>query len=138
MQLGTLAVPDGDDEVRADEHVDLAGLHGVLRVDVPERLEHQEQRVVVALELGPLVGVDGVLDGEVVQPEGDRHVLELDLAGFVQAEPDEVPVALRERAERVQVCRGAVHRDPDALAVEGTVDDHLPRLTPLRSPTWQP
>ena len=84
VQLRALAVPDGHDEVRADEHVDLAGLDGVLGVDVPERLEHQEQRVLVALQLGPLVGVDRVLDGEVVQPEGDRHVLQLHL-GWARA-----------------------------------------------------
>ena len=46
----------GHDEVLADEHVDLAGLDGVPLVDVPERLEDQEQGVVVALQLGPLVG----------------------------------------------------------------------------------
>ena len=64
----------------ADEEVDLAGLDGVVLVDVPERLQHQEQAVVVALELGPLVGVERVLDGEGVQAERDRAtVLELDL-----------------------------------------------------------
>ena len=34
-----------------------------------DRLEHHEQRVVVDLQLGPLVGRQGVLDGERVQPE---------------------------------------------------------------------
>jgi hypothetical protein len=38
----------------------------------------------------------------------------------------------------VQVAGGTVHGHPGALAVEGAVDDHVPRLTPLRSPTWQP
>ena len=45
------AVPHGDHEVVADEHVDLAGLDGVVGVDVPERLQGEEQRVAVALEL---------------------------------------------------------------------------------------
>ena len=69
-EVDALAVPDGDDEVAADEHVDLAGLDRVLLVDVPERLEHEEQRVAVVLELGALVGVAGVLDGQRVQVEG--------------------------------------------------------------------
>ena len=67
LQRAALAVPDGDDELVADEQVDLAGLDGVLLVDVPEGLEHDEQRVVVALDLGPLVGAERVLDGERVQ-----------------------------------------------------------------------
>ena len=43
VQLGPLAVAHGDDEVVADEHVDLAGLDRVALVDVPERLEGEEQ-----------------------------------------------------------------------------------------------
>ena len=38
------AVADGDDELVADEDADLAGLDGVVLVDVPERLQHDEQR----------------------------------------------------------------------------------------------
>ncbi len=79
-----LAVPHRDHEVGTDEHVDLAGLDGVLLVDVPERLEDQEEAVLVALELGPLVGLDRVLDGQRVQAEdlGDR--VQLRLLGLVQ------------------------------------------------------
>ena len=80
------AVPDGDDELVADEQADLAGLDGVLLVDVPERLQHDEQRVGVALHLGPLMGGEGVLDGERVQvvEVGDR--LEL-VAGRARGDP---------------------------------------------------
>ena len=90
VQRATLAVADADHEVRADEEVDLTGLDRILLVDVPERLEHEEQAVVVALELRTLVGVDGVLDGQRVQREGLRDLVELGRVGLVQADPDEV------------------------------------------------
>ena len=44
----------------------------------------------VALELGPLVGLDGVLDGERVQPEDVGDLGDLVLGRLVQADPDEV------------------------------------------------
>ena len=87
VQLGALPVPDADHEVPADEEVDLAGLDGVLLVDVPEGLEHEEDAVVVALELGPLVRVQGVLDGQRVQREDRRHVGQLALDRLVQTDP---------------------------------------------------
>ena len=99
MQLAALAVPHGHHEVVADEHVDLAGLDRVVLVDVPERLEHQEQAVVVALQLGSLVRLDRVLDGQRVQAEGVGDVGELGLGGLVQADPDEV-ARLARRARR--------------------------------------
>ena len=46
---------DADDEVVADEDVDLPGLDRVLLVDVPERLEDEVQALLVTLELGTLV-----------------------------------------------------------------------------------
>ena len=63
------AVPYGHHEVGADEHHDLAGgddLAGggqLVVVEVGDGLEHHEQRVAVALDLGPLMGLDRVLDG---------------------------------------------------------------------------
>ena len=94
-EAGVIAVPDGDHEVGPDEHHDLAGLddlagqrHGLV-FDVVDRLEHQEQGVVVAFQLRPLVGVHGVLDGQRVQAENLGHRLHLVLVGFVQADPDE-------------------------------------------------
>ena len=44
----------------------------------------------VPLELGPLVGVEGVLDGQRVQPELLLDRRQLRLARLVQADPDEV------------------------------------------------
>ena len=69
-QRGCRTVADGDHEVGADEHHQLADLDDLVTVDVPGRLEHDEQAVAVPLELRALVGVDGVLDGERVQVEG--------------------------------------------------------------------
>ena len=50
-----------------------------LVLDVPRRLQHHEQRVVVVLELGPLVGVDRVLHRERVQSVPARRSTELGL-----------------------------------------------------------
>ena len=94
-QAGVVAVAHRHHEVAADEDHDLAGLddlpgqgHRLVR-DVLHRLEHQEQGVVVALHLGALMGMDGILDGQRVQAEhlGDRfHLM---LVRFVQTDPDE-------------------------------------------------
>ncbi|GAA2924572.1 hypothetical protein GCM10020221_20640 [Streptomyces thioluteus] len=78
------------------KHITLAGLHhlagggefGVL--DIVDGLEDREQRVVVALQLGPLVGVDRVLHGQRVQPELPGDACELLLRGScspIQANP---------------------------------------------------
>ncbi len=93
-QSRMVAVPHGHDEVRTHEHHDLAGLDDLagqqnrLVLNVIDGLEHQEQRVVVALELGPLMGVHRVLDGQRVDVENLRHRMHLVFIGFVQADPD--------------------------------------------------
>ena len=56
-------------EVRADEDVDLAELDLLDVVEVAGGAQHDEQGVAVALQLRPLVGDDGVLDRQLVQPE---------------------------------------------------------------------
>jgi hypothetical protein len=73
-QVRRLAVPDGDDEVRAGEDVQLAERDLLRRVDVAGRPQHAEERVAVALQLRPLVRGDRVLHGQLVQLElgGDR------------------------------------------------------------------
>ena len=62
-------------------------------LDVVDGLEDGEQGVVVALQLGPLVGVDGVLDGQRVQPELLGDTGEFGLGRLVQPDPDEAAVA---------------------------------------------
>ena len=112
VQLAALAVPDGHDEVGADEHVDLAGLDRVLGVDVPERLEDEEQAVVVALELRALVRrarASSTASG--CRPNTSATSVELGRVGLVQADPDEVAVARSPcRRRRGQVVDAAVDR----------------------------
>jgi len=51
---------------------------------------HGEKRVAVLFDLGLLVGVRRVLDGERVQVELGRDALEQFLGGLVHADPDDV------------------------------------------------
>ncbi len=89
-----LAVAHGDHEVGADEHHDLAGgddLAGggqLVVVEVGDGLEYDEEGVAVTLDLGALVGLDGVLDGEGVQPEDLGQPLDLGGLRLVQPDPD--------------------------------------------------
>ncbi len=68
-QLTTFAVPDGDDVPIADEDTELPGLDRVALVDVPEGAQYDDDRVAEALDLGALVGLERILDGELVQVE---------------------------------------------------------------------
>ena len=109
----------------ADEHVDLAGLDGVVLVDVPERLEHEEQRVVVALELGTLVGGERVLDGQRVQVVDllDRRRARRSSGS---CRPTQTKSSRRSpwRVRRPGRGLGAVDVDPFAVAVQRVVHDH--------------
>ena len=58
-------------------------------LDVPHGLDHQEQRVVVAFELRPLVRFERVLYRQLVQPEGVGDALDLVGIRLVQPDPDE-------------------------------------------------
>ena len=99
-QSAVVAVAHRDDEVGADEDHDLAclgntasRLHGFVRYIV-DGFDHDEQGVVIPIHLRPLLGVDGVLDGDGMESErgGDgRHLV---LGRFAQAEPDERPLTL--------------------------------------------
>jgi len=144
-QLGecaVLAVAHRDHVVRAQEDHDLAGAHDLagggqlVVLHVGRRLQHHEERVVVALELGPLVGVDGVLHRERVQVvlPGDRG--QLVLGGLEEPQPD-VAVSVGRHAQ----CFARGHRFlSHTVDVDGAVDDGadavaapcLPRLPPGR------
>ena len=87
-------MPDRDDEVRADEEVDLAELDLLDGVDVARGPQHDEQGVAVALELRALVGDDRVLDGQLVQLELVGQRGQLVLVGAVQPDPGHGVVVL--------------------------------------------
>ena len=128
-----LAVADGDDEVGADEDHDLAGLDDLaglghrLVLDVVHRLEDQEQRLVVAFQLRPLVGVHRVLDGQFVQAEHVGDGLHLVFVGFVQPDPHEGFLALGLELVHLVERRGVgvLAGQPLAVEVDAAVD-HRP------------
>ena len=70
------------------------------------------------------MGVQGVLDGERVQPEGLRHVIELVARGVGQPDPDEVVGLAGGGAQLGVVVDRAPHVHACALAIDGAVDDH--------------
>ena len=122
-QRESLAVPNGDHEVGSEEDIDLAGLDGILSIDVPQGLDGQEQRVLIELELGSLMGGDRVLHRQRVESEGVGDALEFLLAGFVQADPDEVAgseLPTRQGQRRLIVAK--FH--PLPVPVARAVDDH--------------
>lgn len=94
------AIADREHEVRADEDVDLAHLELVAVGDL-DRLQHGEDRVVVLLDLRPLVAVARVLDRQVVQAELLLHLGQLVGRRVLQRHPDETAGALEELADVV-------------------------------------
>ena len=100
------AVPHGEDEPVADEDDDGAGLDDLAAVgarvvlDVAERAHGQEQHGLVALELGPLPDVGGVLDGERVEAEDVPEEHELAHARGVHGDPEE-PLAVPGPGQRL-------------------------------------
>lgn len=128
-ELGVVAVPHAHDEVGAGEQHDLAGLDDVLGgrhrlvLDVTDGAQHQEQHVVVALELRALVGVDGVLDHQLVESEGVRDVRHLLLVGVVQPEPHESRTAPTYLCHRLGVAVAAGQAVP--VDVDRAVDHRL-------------
>ena len=76
-----------DDVAPADEYRHLAGVQFVV-LDL-DRVHDDEDRVAVLFDLGPLVAVAGVLDGELVQTEHFLHRFDLGGVGILQRDPDE-------------------------------------------------
>ena len=121
VQRAALAVADGDHEALAEEDHHLADLDELLAVDVARGLEHDEERVAaVDLELGALVGVDGVLDGQRVQLEVPADRLDHARARVVQADPHEAVLAGVGLAQRGLELDAAAQ--PLAALVEAAVD----------------
>ena len=123
-----LAVPDGDDEVVADEDEHLAEADVVDGLVPARRLEHEQEHVAVALELGPLVRLDRIFDGERVQAELAGDGVELVVGRLVQADPHE-PADLV--APLVELVERRLIRNAVAVLVDGVVDDHAVERTAL-------
>jgi hypothetical protein len=87
-------VSNRDEVVLAEEDMGLAELEVARRLRHVCGPQHHEHRVLVQLELRPLMRVVGVFNGEIVQPELLLHGAEDVLFRFVQSEPDELIVAL--------------------------------------------
>ena len=113
------AVPHRHDVVLADEHVRLAELDVRRRAAHLRRAQDHEQRVVVDLELRPLVRVVGVLDGEIVQVELALDLAQQLLARLVHADPDEAPGRGQDLVDVGHLDVGDAH----AVLVGGAVDD---------------
>ena len=113
-------MPDGDHEVRADEHVQLAELDLLDVVEVARGAQHHEQRGAVALELGSLVRGDRVLDREFVQPELGGEGFQFAGIGSIEPDPRHAVRSLAQDleglGERVRVGLAG------ATAVNGGVD----------------
>ena len=125
-ETAALAVADRDQEVGTDEDHHLADVDELLRPEVADGLDDEEQRVAVDLELRPLVGADGVLDGELVELELAPDGVELGRGRLDQADPGEASAVVRLGA---QTFDRPGPRDPASLAVDGAVDDHARILT---------
>ena len=108
-----------------DEEHHLADVDELLVTEVADRLDDEEERVAVDLELRPLVGADGVLDRELVEVELAPDGLELLLGRLDEADPDE-PRRRPLRREPPRPRRAVVRRFP---SLDGAVDDHAHILT---------
>jgi len=132
-------VAHGDDELVADEQADLTGLDRVLLVDVPEGLEHDEQRVGVPLDLGALVGADRVLHRQLMEVVEVGDGIQLVAVGVVQADPDEVVRTRRLGSHAGEVAGLEAEVEPFAVPVQRVVNDHRSRLGLTRTlRAWQP
>ncbi len=99
-----------------------------LVVDVPERAQYDDDRVAVPLDLGALVGLQGVLDGELVQVEQLLDPAHLVVRRFVQADPAEALAVVVDGLGDGLGVPGQVL--PFALGVHAAVHDHPTIIAP--------
>ena len=118
-----LAPAHGDDEPVAEEDHDLAGLDVRGLLEVAQGLEHHEDRVVVQLDLGALVALDGVLHRQRVQLELVVDEVELLVGGVLQPDPQEV-LGVAADAEALQLVTEVPAGAAPPVAVDGLVNDH--------------
>ena len=101
-EVRLVGVPDGDRELGPEEQVQLAELDHLDGVDVAGGAQHDEGGVAVALQLGPLVLVDGVLDGQLVQVELVGDGVDLVASGAQHADPGEAAAVVGAAAQRAR------------------------------------
>ena len=85
------------------------------------RARHDEQRVAILLDFRPLVGMVGVLDGEIVQVELPLHAAQQRHIRLVQSDPDHV-------SRPAAPVRGFIDRDignTPAVDVDAGRDDPI-------------
>jgi hypothetical protein len=119
------AVAHGEDEVPADEDVDLADVD--LVGDGLQQVHRHEEGIAVLLDLGALMTVAGILDRQFVQAEFFLHRRQFRVSGVAQRDPDET-------ARPGEIVADFVDRYIGELAsflVGDAVDQHavLPRYT---------
>jgi hypothetical protein len=114
---------DGEHESAADEDVKFAEVDFFDVVEVPGGPQDDEQGVAVPFEFRPLVGDDGVFDGEVVQPELICGGEQLVLCGPAQADPGDCARLLALSA--LGISEGVRSADTVSGAGDAGVDDAL-------------
>src|SRR5829696_5874486 len=120
-QVRCLSVAHAHYEVFSHKEVDFAELDPLLLVQVTGRLEHDEERIYVALQLGPLVGVRRILDRQPVQAELPCHGRELLFRRLVEADPRHTaPVSY----SLIDLFEGGRLGGTVAVHVDGVVHDH--------------
>ena len=121
-QLTGDALANGDDELRRQEHADLAELDLLGRVVVPGRAQdHQLHLAVVGLDLGSHVERLRVLDGEFVQAEALAHPVEFVGRRLEHPQPDEAALLVTGRR---LLDRHRANALAASVPVVRAVDDH--------------
>src|SRR5439155_7188645 len=106
-------------------------MHLLLGLVVVAGAQHDEEVLVVVLDLGALVGEMGILHRELVQAEELLELFEIALVGVVQADPDELAVAGRPCQLGGLLRRQLLLMLARAVLVMGAIDDHLDLRLPL-------
>src|ERR687897_1534325 len=126
-QVRRLAVAHAHHEIFSHKEVNLAELDPLLLVQVTGRLEHEEERIAVALQLGPLVGVRRILDRQPVQAELPGDGRELLPRRLVEANPcNPAPVS----DGLISLLEGYRLGGTVALHRNGIFHEHRPLLNP--------
>ena len=92
-----------------------------LATDELRRVQDDEQRITIDLDLRTLMRMVRVFHGEVVQPELFLQLVEQFLVRLMQANPDEVSRLLQRVADLVQIDVGQTRA---IAAISDAIDDH--------------